>query len=153
MTTQEMAAKGSTFASELAETVKTVVAGLAIALALRVLVFQPYTIPSSSMEPGLVTGDYVVISKWPYGWSRASIPFNLPLFPWTHGRRLGGHAPERGDVVPWSLLTAAKTRVENNRVLPALFGTPYGLLVLLKIALFLLAMAILALLRYRRTLD
>ena len=64
--------------------------GLAIALALRVLAFQLLiTIPSSSMEPGLVTGDYVVISKWPYGWSRASIPFNLPLFPWTHGQAPG----------------------------------------------------------------
>jgi signal peptidase I len=51
----------------------------AVALAPRVIVFQPYTIPSSSMEPGLVTGDYIVVSKWPYGWSRASIPFNLPL--------------------------------------------------------------------------
>ena len=98
------AAKGSTFAGEVAETLKTLVGGLAIAIALRVLVFQPYTIPSSSMEPGLVTGDYVVICKWPYGWSRASIPFNLPIFPWMnrggiHGQRLGGHEPVRGDVI------------------------------------------------------
>ena len=67
------------FLREVRETAGTLGAGLAIALALRVVVFQPYTIPSSSMEPGLVTGDYIVVSKWPYGWSRASIPFNPPL--------------------------------------------------------------------------
>jgi signal peptidase I len=87
------------FRQEAVETAKTLVAALTLALVLRVLLFQPYTIPSSSMEPGLVTGDYIVVSKWPYGWSRASIPLNLPLFPWMHGARLGGHAPERGDVI------------------------------------------------------
>jgi signal peptidase I len=69
--------------------------GLAIALALRVVVFQPFTIPSSSMEPGLVTGDYIVVSKSDYGWSRASFPFNPPLF---KGRLLERTA-QRGDVV------------------------------------------------------
>jgi signal peptidase I len=84
---------------EIVETVKTVVYALLIALVLRVIVFQPFTIPSSSMEPGLVTGDYIVVSKWPYGWSRASIPFDLPLF---HGR-IGGRDPRRGDVVVFRL--------------------------------------------------
>jgi signal peptidase I len=86
-------------AGEAVETVKTVVYALLIALVLRVIVFQPYTIPSSSMEPGLVTGDYIVVSKWPYGWSRASIPFDLPLF---HGR-IGGGEPKRGDVIVFRL--------------------------------------------------
>ena len=45
---------------EILETLRVAGAGLAIALALRVVVFQPFTIPSSSMEPGLVTGDYIV---------------------------------------------------------------------------------------------
>ena len=84
---------------EVVETAKTLGAGLAIALVLRVVVFQPYTIPSSSMEPGLVTGDYIIVSKWPYGWSRASIPFNPPLF---HGRFFG-RDPARGDVVVFRL--------------------------------------------------
>ena len=84
---------------EVVETLKTLVYALLIALVLRVIVFQPYTIPSSSMEPGLVTGDYIVVSKWPYGWSRASIPFDLPLF---HGR-IGGRDPQRGDVVVFRL--------------------------------------------------
>jgi len=113
------AAKGPDFGREVAETVKTMAGGLAIALALRVLVFQPYTIPSSSMEPGLVTGDYVVISKWPYGWSRASIPFNLPLFPFMHGKRLGGHEPARGDVIVFRRQTDP-----DEAVIKRLIGLP-----------------------------
>ena len=92
-------AKTGDFAHEAVETVKTLAYALLIALVLRVIVFQPYTIPSSSMEPGLVTGDYIVVSKWPYGWSRASIPFNPPLF----HRRLWGRDPARGDVVVFRL--------------------------------------------------
>ncbi|HET6970429.1 MAG TPA: signal peptidase I [Phenylobacterium sp.] len=84
---------------ELAETLKTVAGGLAIALVLRVFLFEPFTIPSASMEPGLLTGDYVVTSKWDYGWSRNSIPFSPPLF---HGRVLF-HSPQRGDVVVFKL--------------------------------------------------
>src|SRR5476649_2838251 len=87
------------FVREAVETVKTLGAALAVALVLRVIVFQPYTIPSSSMEPGLVTGDYIVVSKWTYGWSRASIPFNPPLFK----GRIRGRAPARGDVVVFRL--------------------------------------------------
>ncbi len=90
-------------AGEVVETAKTLVYALLIALVLRVIVFQPYTIPSSSMEPGLVTGDYIVVSKWPYGWSRASIPFDLPLFPKGAGGRIRGRDPQRGDVVVFRL--------------------------------------------------
>jgi len=85
--------------SEIAEIIRTVVAGLSIALVLRVVLFQPFTIPSSSMEPGLVAGDYIIVSKFAYGWSRASLPFNPPLPP---GRLLGG-SPKRGDVVVFRL--------------------------------------------------
>jgi signal peptidase I len=84
---------------ELVEIVRTTGLGLAIALALRIVVFQPFTIPSSSMEPGLVTGDYIVVSKLAYGWSRASFPLNPPLF---KGRLLGRTA-QRGDVVVFRL--------------------------------------------------
>lgn len=81
------------------ETFKTVAIALAIALVLRVVIFQPFTIPSSSMEPGLVTGDYIVVSKFSYGWSRASFPLNPPLF---KGRFLARTA-QRGDVVVFRL--------------------------------------------------
>lgn len=91
--------KTGSFTQEIVEIVKTVGLALVIALVLRVVIFEPYTIPSSSMEPGLVTGDYIVVSKWPYGWSRASFPFNPPLF---SGRVLG-RAPARGDVVVFRL--------------------------------------------------
>jgi len=70
-------------------------AALILAMVIRILLFQPFTIPSSSMEPGLVTGDYIVVSKYAYGWSRASLPFNPPL---PDGRVLG-RQPKRGDVV------------------------------------------------------
>lgn len=99
MESQEIKVKSNPFAREVTENLKTVGGALLIALVLRVVVFQPYTIPSSSMEPGLVTGDYVVVSKWPYGLSRASIPFNPPLFK----GRLWGRAPARGDVVVFRL--------------------------------------------------
>lgn len=85
--------------SETVESIRTVALGLAIAIAIQTLAFQPYTIPSSSMEPGLVTGDYVVTSKYTYGWSRASLPFDPPLF----SGRLFGRNPARGDVVLFRL--------------------------------------------------
>jgi signal peptidase I len=84
---------------EVFDIVRTTGLGLAIALALRVVVFQPFTIPSSSMEPGLVTGDYIVVSKLDYGLSRASFPLNPPLF---KGRFLE-RAARRGDVVVFRL--------------------------------------------------
>ncbi|HST92267.1 MAG TPA: signal peptidase I [Brevundimonas sp.] len=79
--------------------VRTVGGGLLIAMLLQTVIAQPFTIPSSSMEPGLVTGDYVVTSKFPYGWSRASLPFDPPL---GSGRLLGREAT-RGDVVVFRL--------------------------------------------------
>jgi len=84
---------------EFVEILRTVGFALAIALILRVVIFQPFTIPSSSMEPGLVTGDYIVVSKSSYGWSRASFPLNPPLF---KGRFLERMA-QRGDVVVFRL--------------------------------------------------
>jgi signal peptidase I len=84
---------------EVWDIVSTVAPALAIAVAIQTVLFQPFTIPSSSMEPGLVTGDYVIVSKFAYGWSRASLPFDPPLF---HGR-LFGRDPARGDVVLFRL--------------------------------------------------
>jgi signal peptidase I len=78
---------------------KTIVYALLIALVLRILLFQPFTIPSASMEPTLLQGDYIIVSKFSYGYSRHSIPFSPPIF---HGR-LFGHAPSRGDVIVFKL--------------------------------------------------
>src|SRR5262249_57223425 len=85
----------SSAVSEIVEIVKTIVYALMIALVLRVLFFQPFTIPSASMEPNLYQGDYIIVSKWSYGYSHHSIPFSPPLF---KGRILP-HEPHRGDVV------------------------------------------------------
>ena len=64
-------------------------------LALRTLVFAPFSIPSESMLPRLMNGDYLLASKWPYGFSRHSLPFAVPL---PEGRVLP-RTPARGDVV------------------------------------------------------
>ncbi len=61
----------------------------------RSLVFAPFTIPSGSMLPTLYIGDYLLVAKWPYGFSRYSFPFQFPPI----GRRIFSHLPERGDVV------------------------------------------------------
>ena len=65
------------------------------AVAIQTMVFQPFTIPSASMEPGLLVGDYLIVSKFAYGWSRASLPLDPPL----REGRLSGRLPDRGDVV------------------------------------------------------
>ena len=61
----------------------------------RSFIFSPFNIPSESMLPRLVNGDYLLAAKWPYGYSRYSMPFSLPLIP---GRILATQ-PKRGDVV------------------------------------------------------
>lgn len=66
-----------------------------IVVIFRSLIFSPFNIPSESMLPGLVNGDYLLAAKWPYGISSYSLPFSLPLLP---GRVLP-HQPQRGDVV------------------------------------------------------
>ena len=88
-------------ANEWLEIVKTVAYALLIALALRVLLFQPFTIPSASMEPNLYEGDYIIVSKFNYGWSRHSTPISIPasLF----NGRLFAREPTRGDVVVFKL--------------------------------------------------
>jgi len=74
--------------------------GLAlIAWAMRSLVIQPFSIPSDSMLPALYIGDYIAVSKWPYGYSSYSFPWSVPSF---SGRVLG-HLPRRGDVVVFRL--------------------------------------------------
>ena len=69
---------------------------LALAVAIfRSFIFSPFNIPSESMLPGLMNGDYLLAAKWPYGYSRHSLPFDAPLIP----GRIFASQPERGDVV------------------------------------------------------
>jgi len=76
------------------ETVKLVVSVVLIAVAIRSLAYEPFNIPSSSMKPTLLIGDYLFVSKLSYGYSRYSFPFGLVPFT---GRVLED-APQRGDV-------------------------------------------------------
>lgn len=78
----------------LGETVSVIVQALILALVIRTLLFQPFSIPSGSMRPTLLEGDYLFVTKWAYGYSRYSLPFSPNLF----SGRVFGSAPERGDV-------------------------------------------------------
>ena len=77
------------------ELVKTVVYALLLAGVIRTLFFQPFWIPSGSMKPTLLIGDFLFVNKMAYGYSRHSCPFSLCPIP---GRILA-REPERGDVV------------------------------------------------------
>jgi signal peptidase I len=104
-----MTSSPSAAVDETVEIAKTIAYALLIALALRILLFQPYTIPSASMEPNLYEGDYIIVSKFSYGYSKHSIPFSPPLF----SGRLFGHAPTRGDIIVFKLpREAATTRTD-----------------------------------------
>ncbi len=76
-----------------------VVHALLIALVIRTFLFQPFNIPSGSMEATLLVGDYLFVSKYSYGYSHYSIPFSPPLF----SGRIFGSEPARGDVVVFRL--------------------------------------------------
>src|SRR3954454_24941913 len=84
------------------DTIKTIVYAVLIALVVRTIAYEPFNIPSGSMVPTLLVGDYLFVSKFSYGYSRYSLPFGLPLFsgrmylPFSHG-------PERGDVAVFKL--------------------------------------------------
>ena len=82
-------------ASGILETVKTLVYAGLIAIGIRTVAFEPFNIPSASMVPTLLVGDFLFVSKYSYGYSRFSMPFAPDLF---SGRILGS-TPARGDVV------------------------------------------------------
>src|ERR1700759_575562 len=89
----------------LGETLKTIVYAIVIALFIRTFFYEPFSIPSASMVPTLLVGDYLFVSKFSYGYSRYSMPFGLPLF----SGRIFFHSPERGDVVVFKLPTDNST--------------------------------------------
>src|SRR5688572_17082055 len=78
------------------DNVKTILYALALAMVLRFTIAQPFRIPSGSMQPTLEVGDYIVVTKWSYGYGRFSF---APLEGLLPRGRLFGSAPERGDVV------------------------------------------------------
>lgn len=88
--------RAATTRNRLAGLVQIIGTALVLALALRSLVFEPFTITSPSMQPGLLAGDYLFVAKWPYGYSRYSLPLALPI---AEGRWPAGRLARRGDVV------------------------------------------------------
>src|SRR5271157_4576767 len=85
--------------SVLLDNLKTIFYAGLIAIGIRTFLFEPFNIPSGSMIPTLLVGDYLFVSKYSYGYSRFSFPFSPPLF---SGRIFGG-LPRRGDVAVFRL--------------------------------------------------
>ncbi|MHA1153912.1 MAG: signal peptidase I [Alphaproteobacteria bacterium] len=81
------------------ETARTVIFAVIIAFFIRVFAYEPFNIPSGSMKPTLLVGDYLFVSKFSYGYSRYSLPWGLPLI----DDRILASQPERGDVVVFKL--------------------------------------------------
>ena len=98
------------------ENIKTLFYALIIALIIRSLFLQPFYIPSSSMEPNLLVGDRLFVTKYSYGYSKHSFPFSPAIF----NGRLFFNAPERGDVVVFK--TPADNRTDYIKRLIGLPG-------------------------------
>jgi len=77
------------------ENFKVMACALALAIVFRSFLFEPFHIPSSSMYPTLIEGDYIFVSKFSYGYSKYSFPFGIPFFK----GRIFEKKPERGDVI------------------------------------------------------
>ena len=87
-------AQGSGMGAGLGETVRTVVYALLIAVVVRTFAIEPFNIPSGSMIPTLLVGDYLFVAKPSYGYSHFSFPFSPNLF----SGRIPDILPHRGDV-------------------------------------------------------
>ena len=98
------------------ENFKTLFYALIIAIFIRSLIIQPFYIPSSSMEPGLLVGDRLFVTKYSYGYSKHSFPFSPPIFK----NRIFYSKPNRGDVVVFK--TPADNRTDYIKRLIGLPG-------------------------------
>ena len=83
---------------------KSILIAIFIALLIRSFIFEPFNIPSGSMKPNLLVGDFIFVSKWSYGFSKHSLPFSIPLIP----NKIFSKDPKRGDI-------AVFKTPENNR--------------------------------------
>ncbi len=81
------------------ENIRTLIYAILIAFFIRTFILQPFTIPSGSMLPNLLVGDYLFVSKYSYGYSRYSLPFSPNII----RERIFARLPERGDVVVFRL--------------------------------------------------
>lgn len=95
MDQEQAVAKAKTRVGDIWESLRTLVYAVLIALSIRTVAYEPFHIPSESMLPTLLVGDYVFVSKYAYGYSKYSLLFSPPIF---EGRILAT-APKRGDVI------------------------------------------------------
>ena len=100
----------------LIENLKTLIYALIIAVFIRSFLIQPFYIPSSSMEPTLLIGDRLFVTKFSYGYSKHSFPFSPPIF----SGRILANKPERGDVIVFK--TPADNRTDYIKRLIGLPG-------------------------------
>ena len=98
------------------ENIKTLFYALVIAVVIRSLFIQPFYIPSSSMEPTLLVGDRLFVTKYSYGYSKHSFPFSPPIL----NKRVFFNSPERGDVIVFK--TPADNRTDYIKRLVGLPG-------------------------------
>ena len=98
------------------ENIKTLFYALIIAIIIRSLLIQPFYIPSSSMEPNLLVGDRLFVTKYSYGYSKHSFPFSPPIF----NNRILFNEPKRGDVIVFK--TPADNRTDYIKRLIGLPG-------------------------------
>ncbi len=97
------------------EAVVVCVWALVLFFVFRTFAFQQFHIPSGSMKPTLLVGDVLAVAKYPYGYSRFSLPFSLPLF----SGRIFGAEPSRGDVVVFRL-----PRNDSEDLIKRIIGLP-----------------------------
>ena len=81
--------------NSLISNLKSISLAVFIALIIRSFFAEPFNIPSGSMKPNLLVGDFIFVSKWSYGFSKHSLPFSIPLIP----KKIFSKLPQRGDVV------------------------------------------------------
>ena len=98
------------------DNIKTLFYALIIALLIRSFIIQPFYIPSSSMEPNLLVGDRLFVTKYSYGYSKHSLPFSPPIF----NGRVMFNEPKRGDIVVFK--TPADNRTDYIKRLIGLPG-------------------------------
>ena len=98
------------------ENIKTLFYALIIAVVIRSLFIQPFYIPSSSMEPTLLVGDRLFVTKYSYGYSKHSFPFSPPIL----DKRIMFTSPKRGDVIVFK--TPADNRTDYIKRLIGLPG-------------------------------
>lgn len=101
---------------EISEFMKTALVAVAIALLIRSVLFEPFHIPSGSMKPTLLVGDYLFVNKPAYGYSRYSFPFGIAPIE----QRIWSEEPKRGDVIVFALPT--NTSIDYIKRIVALPG-------------------------------